>query len=171
MAMQRSHDGGNGLTCATCGKNGHDESGCWQNHPEKCHLPFLRKRLMAKAAGKEKVLILSPCIPLAELALIARTSGAGYVVDSGCGVTTLTGTAGCSNVRTVQSHWVEDAGLRRHKVTHKADLLIKATDEHGNDYDMHIPDSLIVPSLGINLISTDHLNELQYWVVLGPTMQ
>ena len=71
----------------------------------------------------------------------------------------------------MQSHWVEDAGLRRHKVTHKADLRIKATDEHGNDYDMQIPDSLIVPSLGINLISTNHLNELQYWVVLGPTMQ
>ena len=86
-------------------------------------------------------------------------------------MSTLTDTAGCSNVRTVQSHWVEDAGLRRHKVTHKADLRMTATDEHGNDYDMHIPDSLIVPSLGINLISTDHLNELQYWVVLGPSMQ
>ena len=121
MAMQQTYGRGNGLTCATCSKAGHDEHGCWQNHPEKCHLPSLRKRLMAKAAGKEKVLLLSPCIPLAELALIARTSGAGYVVDSGCGVTTLTGTAGCSNVRTVQSHWVEDAGLRRHKVTHKAD--------------------------------------------------
>jgi len=145
--------------CSHCGKMYHLASGCWRLHPE---LNPNRKPQPATPANTVT------CLPFAELACAIKASGPGLVVDSGCGVTTLTSTAGCTNIRDAVNRWVEDAGLRKHRVTYLADWSAMARLESGEDHLLEIPNCLICPPLGLDLLSTNHLNDLGYTVILGP---
>jgi hypothetical protein len=152
---------------------GHLEKNCWKLHRELN--PHRKRGGKSKPRNKKRdessdseVLILSPCIPLAELVAACRDAGAGYVVDSGCGVTTLKSANGCSNVRACDNRVVEDAGLKQHRVTHLADLTIAVEDSKGRGYKLTLRDCLVVPTLGLDLVSTDHLNLGGHKVVLGP---
>ena len=158
--------------CAHCGKKYHTADDCWSLHPEK-RPDRIKKQGREQANTVMQVHVMqSSCMTVQkcwEMVCLTVTGSTGKVVDSGCGISTLTSAAGCTNVRPAMNRWVEDASLHRHRVTQLVDWTFEVQkDRDKGAHSITLRDCLVVPTLGIELISTDHLNNMQYKVVLGP---